>query len=122
MCLFTYLAIFGGTYKNWLLSILEYSSLLNLTILSAATLYTISVADNHALSQVSISIALSTAMLVVAYHGFIAILKAFKLDKKMWRSSKTDKQLSETADELNVIPNPPVTHSVIELKEPLLEC
>ena len=60
-------------------------------------------------------------MLVVAYHGFITILKAFKLDKKMWRSNKTDKQLNETADDLNVIPNPPVTHSVIELKEPLLE-
>ena len=44
VCLFAYLAIFGGTYKNWLLNILEYSSLLNLTILSAAILYTTSVA------------------------------------------------------------------------------
>jgi hypothetical protein len=125
MCLFAYLAIFGGTYKNWLLNILEYSSLLNLTILSAAILYTTSVADNpnHVLSQVSVSIALSTTMLVIAYHGFKTILKGLKLDKKMWRNNKTDKQLCETADEHNVtlIQNPPVTHSVIELKEPLLE-
>ena len=124
MCLFAYLAIFGGIYKNWVLNILEYSSLLNLAILSAAILYTTSVTDNpnHILSQVSVSITLCTTMLVTAYHGFIEILKAFKLDKKMWRSDKTDQQLSETANEHNAILNPPVTHSVIELKEPLLEC
>ena len=124
MCLFAHLAIFGGIYKNWALNILEYSSLLNLAILSAAILYTTSVADNpnHVLSQVSVSITLCTTMLVTAYYGFIAILKAFKLDKKMWRSDKTDQQLSETANEHNAILNPPVTHSVIELKEPLLEC
>jgi hypothetical protein len=105
-----------------LLNILEYSSLLNLTILSASILYTTSVA-NHVLSQVSVSIALSTTMLVIACHGFKTILKGLKLDKKMWRNNKTDKQLCETADEHNVtlIQNPPVTHSVIELKEPLLE-
>ena len=123
MCLFAYLAIFGGTYKNWLLNILEYSSLLNLAILSAAILYTTSVADNrnHDSSQVSVSITMCTTMLIIAYHGFITILKALKLDKKMWRSNKTDQQLCETADEHNAILNPQVTHSVIELKEPLLE-
>ena len=123
MCLFAYLAIFGGTYKNWLLNILEYSSLLNLTILSAAILYTTLAADNpnHDLSQVSVSIAMCTTMLVIAYHGFITILKALKLDKKMWRSNKTDQQLCETVNEHNAILNPQVTHSVIELKEPLLE-
>jgi hypothetical protein len=128
MCLFAYLAIFGGTYKNWLLNVLEYSSLLNLAILSAAILYTTSIADNpnHVLSQVSVSITLSITMLVIAYHGLI-ILKPLQLGKKIWRSNKTDKQLdlcSGTADDLqqnNGILNPPVTHSVIELKEPLLE-
>ena len=63
-----------------------------------------------------------TTMLIIAYHGFITILKALKLDKKMWRSNKTDQQLHEIADEHNAILNPQVTHSVIELKEPLLEC
>ena len=42
LCLLAYLATFGGIYKKLVLNLLEYSSLLNLVILSVATLYTIS--------------------------------------------------------------------------------
>ena len=129
ICLFAYLAVFGGVYKNQLLNILEYSSLLNLAILSAAILYTTSTdKSNHVLSQVSVSITLSTTMLIIAYHGLMVVLDALKLDKKVrtvWMSNKTDNQLHELADELQqhnvLLSGPPVTRSVIELKEPLLE-
>ena len=67
-------------------------------------------------------------MLVIAYHGLTVVLKALKLDMKVkaiWRSNETDKQLHETADELQqhdmILNGPSVMHSVIELKEPLLE-
>ena len=129
ICLFVYLAIFGGIYKIWLLNILEYSFLLNLGILSVAMLYTTS-ADkpSHILSQVSVSITLCTAVLIVAYHSLVVILKAVKIDLKVtaiWRSNKTNNQLPETADEEiqqhAAMLNPSVTCSTIELKEPLLE-
>ena len=130
ICLLVYLAIlFGGVYKIWLLNILEYSSLLNLVILSVAMLYTTS-ADkpSHILSQVSVSITLCTAVLIVAYHSLVVILKAVKIDLKVtavWRSNKTNNQLPETADEEiqqhDAMLNPSVTCSTIELKEPLLE-
>ena len=129
ICLFAYLAIFGGIYKNRLLNLLEYSSLLNLVILSVTMLYTTSVdKPNHVLSKVSISIALCTTLLVVAYHSSVVILKALKIDAKVkaiWRSNnKGEKQPTENDDEMQQYDaklNPQVTHSVIELKEPLLE-
>ena len=132
MCLLAYLVVFGGIYKNWLLNILENSLLLNLAILSAAILYTTSAdKSSHILSQVSVSHTLCTTMLVITHHGLMVVLKALKLDMKVnlkafWRSNKTDKQLrDQTADELQqhdmILNGLPVTHSVIELKEPLLE-
>ena len=128
ICLFAYLAIFGGVYKTWLLNLLEYSSLLNLVILSVTMLYTTSVDNpNHVLSKLSVSIALCTTLLVIAYHSLIVILKTLKIDAKVkaiWRSNKMDTRLPETADEMqhcNAILKSKVTHSVIELKESLLE-
>ena len=128
LCLFAYLAMFGGVYKSRLLNFLDYSTLLNLAILSAAILYTTSAnKQRHILSQASVIITLCTTMLVVAYHGMVVALKASKLDTKaavLWRSNKTDKQLPEIADEMqqhDMIMNPQVTRTIIELKEPLLE-
>ena len=130
ICLFVYLAIlFGGVYKIWLLNILEYSSLLNLVILSVAMLYTTSAnKQNHILSQVSVSITVCTVMLIVAYQSLAVILKAIKIDPKdtaIWRNNRKDNQLPETADEEmqqhDAMLNPSVTHSIIELKEPLIE-
>ena len=129
ICLFAYLAIFGGVYKNRLLNLLEYSSLLNLVILSVTMLYTTSVDNpNHVLSKVSISIALCTTLFVVVYHSSVVILKTLKIDAKVktiWRNNnKSEKQPTENADEMqqyDAMLNPQVTRSVIELKEPLLE-
>ena len=132
LCLFAYLAVIGGVYKNWLLNLLEYSSLLNLAILSVAILYT-TLANklNYATTQVSVSITLCTTMLVIAYHGLVIILKALKIDPKfnakaIWRSKKMDRDLEPTKttssmQQSYVTSNSHITHSVIELKEPLLE-
>ena len=130
LCLFAYLAMFGGVYKTRLLNFLEYSSLLNLAIFSIAMVCTVSTDNepNYTLSQVSVSITLCTTVLVIAYHGLPVVLRVLRLDTKVTafcrRSNKTDNQLPKTTDKMqqhDVILNPLVTHSVIELKEPLLE-
>ena len=119
--------MFGGIYKIWLLNLLEYSSLLNLVILSVAMLYTISTHQtNHIiLSQVSVGITLCTTGLVIAYHTMVVVLKVVKIDPKVKAFWRRNKKQSETANEMqqcNPVVNPPVTYSVIELTEPLLEC
>ena len=88
--------MFGRVYKNRLLNLLEYSSLLNLVILSVTMLYTTSVDNpNHVLFKVSVSIVLCTTLLVIAYHSSVVILKMLKIDAKVkaiWRSSNKGKK------------------------------
>ena len=131
LCLFVYLAMLGGVYKNWLLNMLEYSSLLNLAILSVIMLYTTLTNKTNfaiAFSQISVSITLCTTVLVIAYHSLVIILKALKIDPKViaiWSYCKNkdrDLDLTETTTVSQYNLNSSVTHSVIELKEPLLEC
>ena len=126
ICLFVYLAFFGGIYKIWLLNLLEYSSLLNLVILSVSMLYMISSKETtHTLSQVSVSITLCTTVLIIAHHGLAVVLKVMKIDPKIrefWRRNKKQPEITNQVQQCNAIVNPPVTYSVIELTEPLLEC
>ena len=127
ICLFVYLAIFGGVYKIWLLNLLEYSSLLNLVILSVAILYTISTNQTNCiiLSQVSIGIILCITGLVIAYHTLVVVLKVVRIDPKVkafWRRNKKQPETTNEIQQCNPLVNPPVTYSVIELTEPLLEC
>ena len=119
--------MFGGVYKIWLLNLLEYSSLLNLVILSVAILYTTSTNQtNHTiLSQVSVGITLCSTGLVIAYHTLVVVLKVVKINPKIKAFWKRKKKQPETANEIqqcNLVVNPQVTYSVIELTEPLLEC
>ena len=127
ICLFVYLALFGGIYRIWLLNLLEYSSLLNLVILSVSMLYMISTKETtHALSQASVSITLCTTVLIIAYHGLAVVLKVMKIDPKVrdfWRRNKKQPEITNQVQQCNAaMVNPPVTYSVIELTEPLLEC
>ena len=127
ICLFIYLAMFGGVYKVWPLNLLEYFSLFNLVILSVMTLYLMSAnKPNHSLSQVSVSITLCTTILIIAYHGFVVVLKMLKIDpiKVITLIWKRNKQISENTNEMqqcDAVVNPPVTYSVIKLTEPLIE-
>ena len=122
VCLFAYLALFAGVYKVWLVNLLEYSSLLNLIILSAGVLYSAVVnRPVHVITQVSVSVALFITVILVGYLVLTASLKTWKLERILSNFAKADRHLENSAD--NDAPKAPhqVTHSVIELKEPLLE-
>ena len=73
-CLLALEWIFRGIYKKWPLDILEASSLLNLTILSAATLYVRSAGGNQvAITSTSTGIALATFVGILIYHMYNSI-------------------------------------------------
>jgi len=64
----------GGAYKQWTLTLLEYSFLLNLGILSAATLYTRQGDGNQvAVAYTSVTASLITFVGIFIYHIFTAI-------------------------------------------------
>ena len=131
ICLFAYLAACGGVYKIWLINLLEHAFLLNLVISSATILYTMSINKPmyvHTVSTVSVSVTLSGTILLVVYHSLIAVLEKLKLDERisaMWKNKADSARLrdhqhtTEYATQLD--PQIHVTHSVIELNEPLLE-
>ena len=122
VCLFAYLALFAGVYKVWLLNLLEYSFLLNLIISSAGVLYSAAVnRPVHVITQVSVSIALFITAIIIAYLVLTAILKTLKFDIFAMWESKADRQLKNYADNCTSTAPHKVTHSVVELKEPLLE-
>ena len=128
VCLFSYLALFAGVYKVCLLNILEYSFLLNLIILSMGVLYATSV-DNkpvYVVTQISVAISLCITLIIIAYHSFNVVLKVLKLDKRTcripWnRKIQADNEFDTSVDSHTSALNHEVTHSSIELKEPLLE-
>ena len=128
VCLFAYLALFAGVYKVCLLNILEYSFLLNLIVLSVGVLYATSVDDKpvYVVTQISVAISLCITLIIIAYNCFNVVLKVLKLDKRMckipWnRKSITDNEFDTSVDSYTSALNHEVTHSSIELKEPLLE-
>ena len=66
--------IFRGIHKKWPLDILEASYLLNLSILSAATLYIRSAGGNQvAITSTSTGIALATFVGILIYHTYNSI-------------------------------------------------
>ena len=128
VCLFAYLALFAGVYKVCLLNILEYSFLLNLIILSMGVLYATSVNNKsiYVVTQISVAISLSITLIIISYHCFKVVLKVSKLDKRTcrmpWnRKIQTDNEFDTSVDSHTSALNHEVTHSSIELKEPLLE-
>ena len=64
----------GGVYKNWCLDALEGSFMLNLTMLCAVTYHVkLSGGNQRAVWYTSVSIALATFILILAYHHLPAI-------------------------------------------------
>ena len=128
ICLFTYLALFAGVYNVCLLNILEYSFLLNLIILSVCVLYATSVNNKtvYVVTQISVAISLCITLIIIVYHSFNVVLKVLKLDNGMcklpWNmKSITDNEFVTSVDSHTSALDHEVTHSSIELKEPLLE-
>ena len=126
------LALAGSVYKRWYLNVIEYSFLLNLGVLAAATFYTtVSGQGQTAVAYTSVSIAFATFIIIVVLHMFMKF-------KFSWVSSQTSanllKKVKAKVSELisalrkpcyklrkhsNIQPG--VSHNSVELRESLLE-
>ena len=126
------LALAGSVYKRWYLNVIEYSFLLNLGVLAAATFYTtVSGEGQTAVAYTSVSIAFATFIIIVAFHMFMK----FKFSRVSSRTSanilkKVKAKVSELISALrkpcyklkkhsNIQPG--VSHNSVELRESLLE-
>ena len=79
-CLLALKWMLGGIYKKWPLDILEASSFLNLSILSAATLYAkLAGGDQVAITSISTGMAFATFVGIVIYHMYKRITKSVYL-------------------------------------------
>ena len=127
-CLLAYLALFAGVYKTRLLNVLEYSFLLNLIIQSAAVLYTtLTNGTVNIITNASVGIALSISAINVAYKCLMMIIKVLKVDKKIGAIHFLRKEEATALENVanlgqnTALLDHQVTHSIVELKEPLLE-
>ena len=127
VCLLAYLASIGGVYKLWPLNLMEYSFILNLAILTAGNMYCLLInTETYLVSQVSVSIALITTMLIILHHG---IQKFPKINLKLNAVSQclislTSRQNTVTSvcsqSNRSVKLESHVTHSTVELTEPFM--
>ena len=86
--LLAYTGNVGQVYKLWYLSLLENSFLINLAVLSAASLYVQpSISGQEAMTHISVSIAFVQFIGVVIFHAW----KAVK-DTTLWRTLKIKQQ------------------------------
>ena len=108
---------------------LEYSFLLSLILLSAGLHYSISAGRPvYVITQVSVSITLSVTILIVAYHSLTAILKVLRFDVNLKFSNiQFRKPRNKNTINLNMkqvaaalTQDDKVTHSVVELTQPLI--
>ena len=123
------LALAGSVYKRWYLNVIEYSFLLNLGVLAAATFYTtVSGQGQTAVAYTSVSIAFATFIIIVVFHMFMK----FKFSRVSSRTSanllkkvkaKASAALRKPCYKLRKHPNihPRVTHATVELRESLLD-
>ena len=103
-CLLALEWILRGIYKEWPLDILEASSLLNLSILSAATLYIRSAGGNQvAITSTSTGIALATFVGILIHHTYNSITTSTywrRLVAHLKRHSKTHNTMSRELEPL----------------------
>ena len=109
----------GGVYKNWCLDALEGSFMLNLTMLCAVTYHVkLSGGNQLAVWYTSVSIALATFILILAYHIFQQ-LRQTKLWKKVPKVNLKFKKLNTKQKVDNHINDQSVEMN--QLREPWLE-
>ena len=116
----------GGAYKQWILTLLEQSFLLNLCILSAATQYTRQGSGNQtAVAYTSVTVSLATSAGIFLYHTFIALRKCRCLKQSQTRPvtmvnvAQNDSSSDSDPDEIK-----PVKSQVLmfdEFQEPVLD-
>ena len=129
--LLTYLSIIGGVYKSWWLNVIKSAFIINLGLLSTAGLYKV-VADVSIapITNTSTCIAFILFMVIVLYHvitkvsetkscGKVATANIKKFINNCWQREIKLESVNEniTKNGLESI----VTHSEVELREPLLD-
>ena len=132
-CLFAYLAMFGGVYRQRYLNTIEYLFLLNLGISSTATLYTrLEDYNQEKVTTVSVGIAFSTFVLIVFYHAYQRLKSTHKggmlinyLHKKFFsplldKFKSTKNVIAVNITQPTASNKPEISHNSIELREPLL--
>ena len=121
-------AVLNGVYKIWYFNALEYTFMLNLGTLSAASLYTrITNGNQTALTYTSVSIAFTTFCGIVIYHTIIRITSSQQLCHDI-RYRQTARQVhqgqeSQPTDTVNppVYAPQQVPVTFIRLHEPLIQ-
>jgi len=117
----------GGAYKQWTLTLLEYSFLLNLGILSAATLYTRQGDGNQVtVAYTSVTASLITFAGIFIYHIFTAIKNSRFLKQRQNHLIRMANipQENDSSSDSDTGENKPVQCQVLlfdELREPVLE-
>ena len=136
--LLTIIAIFGNkVYKNWCLSLLEMSFLLNLTIVAVATLYVrpnTSGGNHNAITFTSVGIAFAIFVGVLIYHS-AQQMKETSLYKKVYlrhgytpvvSTNQCEPKLPEDPPDVVYVSGSAPTQTVVdvrdsELREPCME-
>ena len=118
-----YCTMVGGVYKSWALNLLNYSFLLNLTILSAMSLYLLSTDIGiELIIYASTGIAFVLFIAIIIYHLIVKIMNSKTVQKIIRFKKKVKEEIDMNADNQpnGVIENNTVTSTTIELGEPLL--
>ena len=129
--LFAYLSIIGGVYKCWWLNVIESAFIMNLGLLSAAGLYKVAAESDVSIAPItytSTGIAFILFTVIVLYHvvakvsetkyGEVLIAKIKKYINK-YQQQTTELESEEENITENSLEST-VTHSEVELREPLL--
>ena len=137
-CLFAYLSLTGGVYKQWWLNLIETSFILNLLISSIATFYQTNAAaiSVKSITYTSVGTAFALFVAIVLYHTVAKVLNTKQGQKinvrtiqyhhllKLHRKSKQSVQSEGVGTDLaghDSESKDKVTYSVIELlEEPLI--
>ena len=115
--LLTYCAIVGGVYKSRALNFVNYSFLLNLTILSVASLY--SDTGKEPIVYTSTGIACILFIAIIIYHLILKIIHVKLVQDIIKIKEKLKEQRNNQLN--SIIENTEVTSTTIELREPLLD-
>ena len=126
LCLLAYLALVGGVYKQWPLSLLEIAFLFNLGILSAVC--GVYQEDSACLITAQISTGITVVLFgaIIVYHLVLRVLKsrggrALRNYVEEKRKIKMMMKEGENAQTLTSSDEVTVTHSVVDLQELLLK-
>ena len=118
----THLSLVGRVYESRLANIIEVAFYLNIGLLSAATFYQVNTSGNKTqITYTSTGVAFVSFMAITFYHVLTRLLETRRGTK--FKTDIKSKFKNNVMDRVNVIAAPtpaPVTHSSIELREPLL--